>query len=185
MRRPFTTADPQPVCMPSKIINIGLNAGQTPPANVPVVGDNAFANVAPEDAGAILASLMLRACDMDFWPNVDYLASKSSTSQKIIVDADANNDNVWLIDKTSGNVFGALGLCGIIPCPGHNVGQFETSHTLAVDFEGQRLRHRNDHRPPRPEVCPGEIITSPPAAKKGASWPLATFVSCFVSDSAL
>jgi DNA-binding beta-propeller fold protein YncE len=73
---------------------------------------------------------------MDFWPNIDYLASKSPTSQKIIVDADANNDNVWLIDKASGNVFGALGLCGIIPCPGHNVGQFETSHTLAVDSKG-------------------------------------------------
>ena len=45
-----------------------------------------------------------------------------TTSQRIIVDADANNYNVWLIDKASGNVFGALGLCGIIPCPGHNVG---------------------------------------------------------------
>ena len=133
---PSTTADPQPVCIPNKIINIGLNAGQTPPTSVPVVGNNAFQSAAPEDAGAILASLMLRACDMDFWPNVDYLASKSPTSQKIIVDADANNDNVWLIDKASGNVFGALGLCGIIPCPGHNVGQFETSHTLAVDSGG-------------------------------------------------
>ncbi len=133
---PSTTANPQPVCMPNKIINIGLNAGQTPPTNVPVIGNNAFQSAAPENAGAILASLMLRACDMDFWPNIDYLASKSPTSQKIIVDADANNDNVWLIDKASGNVFGALGLCGIIPCPGHNVGQFETSHTLAVDLRG-------------------------------------------------
>ena len=133
---PSTTANPQPVCMPNKIINIGLNAGQTPPTSVPVIGNYAFQSAAPEDAGAILASLMLRACDMDFWPNVDYLASKSPTSQKIIVDADANNDNVWLIDKASGNVFGALGLCGIIPCPGHNVGQFETSHTLAVDSKG-------------------------------------------------
>ncbi|MGC1888127.1 MAG: hypothetical protein WA709_18870, partial [Stellaceae bacterium] len=133
---PSTTANPQPVCMPNKIINIGLNSGQTPPTSVPVVGNNAFQSAAPEDAGAILASLMLRACDMDFWPNVDYLASKSPTSQKIIVDADANNDNVWLIDRASGNVFGALGLCGIIPCPGHNVGQFETSHTLAVDSKG-------------------------------------------------
>ena len=131
-----TTANPQPVCMPNKIINIGLNAGQTPPTIVPVIGNNAFQSAAPEDAGAILASLMLRACDIDFWPNVDYLASKSPTSQKIIVDADANNDNVWLIDRASGNVFGALGLCGIIPCPGHNVGQFETSHTLAVDSKG-------------------------------------------------
>ena len=133
---PSTAANPQPVCIPNKIINIGLNAGQPPPTSVPVIGNNAFQSAAPEDAGAILASLMLRACDMDFWPNIDYLASKSPTSQKIIVDADANNDNVWLIDKASGNVFGALGLCGIIPCPGHNVGQFETSHTLAVDSRG-------------------------------------------------
>jgi hypothetical protein len=133
---PSTAANPQPVCIPNKIINIGLNAGQTPPTSVAVIGNNAFQSAALEDAGAILASLMLRACDMDFWPNIDYLASKSPTSQRIIVDADANNDNVWLIDKASGNVFGALGLCGIIPCPGHNVGQFETSHTLAVDSRG-------------------------------------------------
>jgi hypothetical protein len=30
-------------------------------------------------------------------------------------------------------VFGALGICGIIPCPGHNVAQFSVSHTLASD----------------------------------------------------
>lgn len=133
---PSTADNPQPVCVPKKIINIGLNPGQTPPTTVPVVGNNAFQSAAPADAAAILASPMLRACDIDFWPNIDYLASKSPTSQRVIVDADANNDNVWLIDKATATVFGALGICGIIPCPGHNLAQFETSHTLANDSKG-------------------------------------------------
>jgi hypothetical protein len=133
---PSTADNPQPLCTPKKIINIGLNPGQTPPNTVPVVGNNAFQSADPEDAAAILASPMLRACDIDFWPNIDYLASKSPTSQRVIVDADANNDNVWLIDKATATVFGALGICGIIPCPGHNVAQFETSHTLAGDSKG-------------------------------------------------
>ena len=130
------TTNPQPVCLPSKIINIGLNAGQTPPANVPVVGNNAFANFAPEDTAAILGSTTTRACDMDFWPTVGYLATKSPTTQNNIVDADLDNDNVWLLDKATATVFGALGACGIIPCPGHNEGHFAYSHTVAVDSKG-------------------------------------------------
>src|SRR4029077_18734294 len=51
----LSTADnPQPLCLPKKIINIGLNAGQTPPSNVPVVVNNAFQSVTPENAAAIL-----------------------------------------------------------------------------------------------------------------------------------
>jgi hypothetical protein len=122
--------------MPNKIINIGLNAGQTPPTNVPVVGNNAFQNAAPADAAAILGSTTTRASDFDFWPNIDYLATKSPTSQKIIVDVDLNNDNVWLLDKATATVFGALGVCGIIPCPGHNAGHFAYSHTVGVDSKG-------------------------------------------------
>jgi len=133
---PSSASNPQPLCTPKKIINIGLNPGQTPPTSVPVVGNNAFQSVAPTDAATILASPSLRACDIDLWPNIDYLATKSPTSQRIIVDADANNDNVWLIDKATATVFGALGICGIIPCPGHYVGQFEVSHTLASDSKG-------------------------------------------------
>jgi len=131
-----TAANPQPLCTPKKIINIGLNAGQTPPANVPVVGNNAFQSAAPEAAAAILASLGTRACDIDFWPNVDYLATKSPTSQNIIVDVDLGNDNTWLIDKATATVFSALGVCGILPCPGHNAGHFAFGHTTAVDSKG-------------------------------------------------
>ena len=121
---------------PKKIINIGLNAGQTPPANVPVIGNNAFQNAAPENAAAILGSLTTRSSDIDFWPNIDYLATKSPTSQKIIVNVDLNNDNVWLLDKATATVFGALGVCGIIPCPGHNAGHFAFSHSTGVDSKG-------------------------------------------------
>jgi hypothetical protein len=131
---PSTNATPQPLCMPKRIINIGLNAGQTPPAGS--VGNNAFRNAAPANAAAILASLTTRACDIDFWPNVDYLATKSPTSQRIIVDVDLGNDNTWLLDKASATVIGALGMCGILPCPGHNAGHFAFGHTTAVDSQG-------------------------------------------------
>jgi hypothetical protein len=50
-----------------------------------------------------------------------------------MIDVDLGNDNTWLIDKVSGMVFGALGVCGIIPCPGHIAGQFAFGHTTAVD----------------------------------------------------
>jgi hypothetical protein len=126
----------QPLCLPKKIINIGLNAGQTPPSNVRVVGNDAFASAAPEDAAAILGSLTTRSCDIDFWPNIDYLATKSPTSQKVIVNVDLNNANTWLIDKATAAVFGALGACGIAPCPGHNAAHFAFGHTTAVDSQG-------------------------------------------------
>jgi hypothetical protein len=133
---PSTAGNPEPLCLPKRIINIGLNAGQTPPSNVPVVGNNAFQNATPEDAAAILGSLTTRSSDIDFWPNIDYLATKSPTSQNPIVNVDLNNDNVWLMDKATATVFGALGVCGIIPCPGHNAGHFAFSHTVAVDSKG-------------------------------------------------
>jgi hypothetical protein len=123
----------QPMCMPKRIINIGLNAGQTPPMSV---GNNAFQNAPAENQAAILASLTTRACDIDFWPNVDYLATKSPTSQSVIVDVDLGNDNTWLLDKATATVFGALGVCGILPCPGHNAGHFAYGHTTAVDSQG-------------------------------------------------
>jgi NHL repeat len=115
---PSTAAVPQPVCQPVKIINIdGFNS-----------------TTAAYRAAILLAGT--RACDMDFWPNVDYLASNSPTSQKDIVDVDLGNDNTWLINKASGLVFGALGTCGISPCPGHNAGSFAFGHTTTVDSVG-------------------------------------------------
>jgi hypothetical protein len=126
---------PEPLCTPVRIINIGANAGQPLPAGF-TDGSNAFASATPEDAAAILGSLTTRASDIDFWPNIDYLATKSPTSQKVIVDVDLNNDNVWLMDKATATVFDALGVCGIIPCPGHNAGHFAYSHTAAVDSKG-------------------------------------------------
>jgi hypothetical protein len=132
---PSTTNVPQPLCTPVRIINIGGNAGQTPPAGF-TDGVNAFAAYASEDTSAILGSTTTRACDIDFWPNVDYLATKSPTSQNAVVDVDLNNDNVWLLNKATATVFGALGVCGIIPCPGHNAGHFAYSHTVAVDSKG-------------------------------------------------
>jgi hypothetical protein len=133
---PSTTMVPEPMCAPKKIINIGLNAGQTPPAGSVVVGNDAFQNAPAANQGAILASLTTRACDIDFWPNDDDLATKSPTSQRIIVDVDLGNDNTWLIDRMTSTVLGALGVCGILPCPGHNAGHFAYGHTTAVDSQG-------------------------------------------------
>ena len=133
---PSTPSNSQPICVPKKIINIGLNAGQTPPNNVTVVGNNAFQSADAADAAAILGSLTTRSSDIDFWPNIDYLATKSPTRQNTIVNVDLNNDNVWLMDKATATVFEALGVCGIIPCPGHNTGHFAYSHTAAVDSKG-------------------------------------------------
>jgi hypothetical protein len=133
---PSTTANPQPVSLPIKIINIGANAGQPAPTTVPVVGNDAFAAYQPELTASILGSTTTRACDMDFWPNVDYLATKSPKTATVIVDVDLNNDNVWLLNKATATVFGALGVCGIIGCPGHNAGNFAYSHTVAVDSTG-------------------------------------------------
>ena len=115
---PSTTSDPQPMCAPTRIINID----QFPTAT------------AAKRKAILLAGT--RGDDMDFWPNIDYLASKSPTSQKDIVDVDLGNDNTWLINKASGLVFGALGSCGIAPCPGHNAGHFAFGHTTTVDSKG-------------------------------------------------
>jgi hypothetical protein len=108
----------QPLCPPVRVINID----QFPTAT------------AAARKAILLAGT--RGDDMDFWPNIDYLASKSPTSQKDIVDVDLGNDNTWLIDKASGLVFGALGSCGIAPCPGHNAGHFAFGHTTTVDSKG-------------------------------------------------
>ncbi len=77
-----------------------------------------------------------RACDMDFYPNVDYLASDSPTSQKYIVNVDLQSDNTYLMDKLSGEVLSAFGRCGIAPCPGHNAGEFAYGHMTNVDSKG-------------------------------------------------
>jgi len=122
-----TTTNPQPLCTPKRIINIGAAAGSP--------GSNAFENAAPADAAAILLA-GTRACDMDFWPNIDYLATKSPTSQSTIVDVDLGNDNTWLINKATGIVFGALGICGLAPCPGHNAAHFAFGHMTNVDSKG-------------------------------------------------
>jgi hypothetical protein len=121
-----STGGSQPLCDPVRVINIGGGSG---------TGNNAFQNADPADAKAILLA-GTRACDIDFWPNIDYLATKSPTSQKVIVDVDLGNDNTWLIDKATAVVFGALGACGIAPCPGHNAGHFAFGHTTSVDSEG-------------------------------------------------
>ena len=89
----------------------------------------------PANQAAILKA-GTRACDFDFWPNIDYLASQSPTSQKFIVNADLGNDNAWIVDRQTGDILGAFGACGIAPCPGHNAAHFAFAHTTASDSHG-------------------------------------------------
>ncbi len=124
----------QPMCMPVKIINIGLTAGVVPPAGS--VGNTAFNGVTSPAAAAAIQLAGTRGDDIDFWPNIDSLGTFSPTSQSVMIDVDLGNDNTWLFDKASATVFGALGVCGIIPCPGHNAGHFAFGHTTAVDSKG-------------------------------------------------
>jgi len=91
---------------------------------------------APAADQAAILKAGTRACDMTFWPNIDYLASKSPTSQKYIVNVDLGNDNTWLLDKASGAMVGAFGRCGAAPCPGHGAGEFAFAHTTSTDSHG-------------------------------------------------
>jgi hypothetical protein len=92
-------------------------------------------NATPGNQAAILKG-GTRACDLDFWPNIDFLADKSPTSQRLLINVDLGNDNVWILDKESGAMIGALGRCGLSPCPGHGAGQFAFAHTGATTSDG-------------------------------------------------
>jgi hypothetical protein len=111
----------QPMCTPERIIYIS-NFSSATAANL-----NAM----------LLAGT--RACDIDFFPNQDTLASLSPTSQKYIVNVDLGNDNVWVIEKGSGITVGALGRCGQAPCPGHEPGDFAFAHTVASAPDGKTI----------------------------------------------
>lgn len=78
----------------------------------------------------------MRACDINFYPTVEYLASKSPWHQKYILDTDLGSDNTWLIDKATGTMLKGFGRCGLAPCPGHNAGEFAYAHTVTADSHG-------------------------------------------------
>jgi hypothetical protein len=132
-----STNGSQPLCLPVEILNIGLDAGLSAPncTGTTCLGINGFEKASPA-ARAAIALAGARSDDMDFWPNIDSLGSRSPTSQTVIVNVDLGNDNSWLWDKMTATVFGALGVCGILPCPGHNAGHFAFGHTAAVDTLG-------------------------------------------------
>ncbi|PYY08660.1 MAG: hypothetical protein DMG69_14255 [Acidobacteria bacterium] len=108
----------QPLCDPERIIYV-----------------NNFPGASTAKRNAILKA-GTRACDIDFWPTRDTVASGSPMPQKYVVDVDLGNDNTWIIDKASGITVGALGRCGLAPCPGHNAGEFAFGHTTNVDPKG-------------------------------------------------
>lgn len=94
-----------------------------------------FPTATPANKKAILLAAN-RACDMDFYPNIDYLATRSPTSQRYIVNVDLQSDNTYLLEKASGAALFAFGRCGMSPCPGHNAGEFAYGHMTNVDSHG-------------------------------------------------
>ncbi len=96
---------------------------------------NNFPSATPSKAAAILFAAN-RSCDMDFYPNIDYLAGRSPTHQKYIVNVDLQSDNTYLLDKGSGEALFAFGRCGFAPCPGHNAAEFAYGHMTNVDSKG-------------------------------------------------
>lgn len=149
----------QPVCPPVRVINIGNNPtttaiaalvkGSGTPPGTPPYSVTAFSNQAPPvgaanyglpntvpgGPGAIVQE-GTRGDDVDMWPNIDYLATQSPLHVVAISDVDLGSDNVWILDYVSGLVTGAFGVCGVIPCPGHNAGHFAYAHTVATDSHG-------------------------------------------------
>jgi hypothetical protein len=110
---PSTSSNPQPVCLPIRIIDI----------------NNFNAASASNRAAVLLAGT--RADDVGFWPH---------GTTRYLLDDDLGNDNVWVINnasKTIGSppIVSALGVCGIAPCPGHNAGHFAFAHMVAVDSQ--------------------------------------------------
>jgi len=127
-----TSTSNQAICPPKRVIYI-TNFG---PDNYPTV-------TSPKVAAALSAGT--RACDLDLYPNVDYLADTSPTHQKYILNTDLDGDNNYILEKpTSGTgditstspILGSIGKCGLGPCPGHNAGEFAYSHTNSVDSKG-------------------------------------------------
>jgi NHL repeat len=155
----------QPVCAPVRIINIGNNAGDVvlnkisgdfPPYTVGGPVGNVDPPLSAANGGlptdswqqealhqrgnssgpAAILQQGTRACDIDLWPNIDNLATFSPERVVGIVDVDLGSDNVWLLNFANGLVTGALGSCGMLPCPGHNAGHFAFAHTVSSDSRG-------------------------------------------------
>jgi len=64
------------------------------------------------------------------------MGGPSVRTTSLIIDVDLGNDNTWLIDKATATVLDALGICGIVPCPGHNAAHFAFGHMTNVDSKG-------------------------------------------------
>ena len=98
-------------------------------------------------------SLTTRACDMDFWPNVDYLASKSPTSQKHHRRC-RSRQRQYLADRQGerDRVRRARLVRDRSRAPGTMRATLHSGIPTTVDFERQHLRRRNDHRATHPEI---------------------------------
>ena len=66
----------------------------------------------------------------DLWGTVWWIGFSPDPAQKYIYVANGRNEEIHILDHASGRILSSFGR------PGHQVGEFDHAHTLAVDSEG-------------------------------------------------
>ncbi len=66
----------------------------------------------------------------DLWGTVWWIGFSPDKAQKYMYVANGRNEQIHILDHASGKILGSFGR------PGHQVGEFDHAHTLAVDSKG-------------------------------------------------
>jgi DNA-binding beta-propeller fold protein YncE len=66
----------------------------------------------------------------DLWGTVWWIGFSPDAAQKYMYVADGRDELIHILDRESGTILGSFGR------PGHQVGEFDHAHTLAVDSKG-------------------------------------------------
>ena len=82
------------------------------------------------------------------------IAFSTDPDQTYIYNADGGNHLLWTVRHDSLETLGTTGRRGRM------AGQFEATHSVAVDSQRQRVRRRDAERPPRAEVHAGGHVTA-------------------------
>jgi DNA-binding beta-propeller fold protein YncE len=66
----------------------------------------------------------------DLWGTVWWIGFSPDPAQKYMYIANGRNEQIHILDHATGEMLGSFGR------PGHQVGEFDHAHTLAVDSKG-------------------------------------------------
>jgi len=66
----------------------------------------------------------------DLWGTVWWIGFSPDSAQKYMYVADGRDERILILDRESGKILGHFGR------PGHQIGEFDHAHTLAVDSKG-------------------------------------------------